>query len=426
MSDMAGYVIEKIIEKAEKSTVDWHKGAAGNRSFPLKEYNDRDCKTVGRSEFAGEARALEQQGILTCRWYQRYSELTEIKYRLEDLPEFYRMAGRREKADRMELMIRYLQWQQFQIRKKWIREFLEESLNHLKEGKIPVELKAVDVLLWDREYPVENWPGEAEDSGKLELFSLLRGLDALTEPIYKRIFSSRQLKDRRMNGKVVKASKGFEAIYQGNIISLARHFHPDVDESMDDTQVLSQLYLEEYAQELKVKGCLKVELNRQIIDLSAFTYGAVLNSQTLKNGRPGCDQQIKKIITVENQANYEAMEYEQGTLIIFSHGYFTPKEREFLIQLRECLQDQAVEYYHTGDLDYGGICIFRYIRERIFPDVKPLYMDIQQYERYQHKAEPLDTTLIEKLCQLEEPLLQPLIQRMVTDGVGIEQENFIS
>lgn len=114
------YVIGKIIEKAERSLADWQKGAVGSRSFPLKEYQEKDYKTVGRSDFAAEVRALELEGLLQCRWYDRYSELQEVKYRLEDLPEFYRRAGRREKYRRMELLSEDVCLQKEQIGSRWI------------------------------------------------------------------------------------------------------------------------------------------------------------------------------------------------------------------------------------------------------------------------------------------------------------------
>lgn len=422
---MSSYVIDKIIERTERSSLDWKKGAAGNRSFPLKEYHENDYKKVRRSDFAAQVRALELEGLLQCRWYERYSELDKVTYRLEDLPEFYRRAGRREKYLRQELLLQYICHQKTRVECRWIMEYLQELENRLGEGKVPGDLKAAEIYLHPSENPVDNWQENPEGCGQLELFAVLRSLDSLREPVYKRVFSSGCLKDRVEGGKVLKASKVFEHCYQGAVLSIVRRYHPDVDDSMDDTQALSQIYLEEYAQQLAVKGPLRLVLNGEEIDLAPFRYGAVLNSQTLKYGNPSTGQEIRRIITVENQANYEAMPYEEGTLVIFCHGYFTPREREFLKKLYECLKGKPVEYYHTGDLDYGGVCIFRYNRERIFPELKPLWMDVAQYERYLHKAEPLDPGIVEKLRMLDEPLLQPLIGRMVEAGMGVEQENFL-
>lgn len=419
------YVIEKIIEKTERSSVDWKRGAAGSREFPLKDYNRQDYRQVPGSVFVSEIRELELGGLVYCKWYQKYSELEWVRYRLEDLPEFYRRAGRREKYLRLELLEEYLATLEDGLHKDWLIKPVQVMRSQIADGKIPTELKTVDKYLQSSSTPVDNWQKTASDSGYLNLFAVLCGLDMMDAPVYKRVFSSRCLKDNIIGDRKIKASKVFEQAYEAGIISLAKQYHPDVDGNMDNTQILSQLGIEEYAQVLALKGPLRIALGGKQIDLAPFTCGAVLNSQTLTQAQPLPDPRIRRIITVENQANYETMSYEPETLIIFCHGYFTPRERGFLIKLRDCLSGQPVEYYHTGDLDYGGICIFQYNRRRIFPELRPLYMDVEQYERYREKAEPLGEETVKKLRELEEPLLQPLIARMAADGMGIEQEQFM-
>lgn len=419
------YVLDKIIEKTEKSSVDWRRGSGGTREFPLKEYHKKDYGSVSASRLAEEIRSLEREGLLTCKWYQKYSELEWVRYSLEDLPEFYRRAGRRERSLRLELLDGYLGWFGQELHRAWIRQLVRDMEEQVAAGKVPPELKAAETYLQAAKNPVENWPEFAESCGQLDLFAVLRAIDCLETPVYKRIFSSRCLKDRVTGGKMVKSSKVFEQIYQSAVISLAIKYHPDVDDNMDSTQILSQIGIEEYAQELALKGPCRISLGGREIDLADFVCGAVLNSQTLTQAVPVRDPRIRRVITVENQANYEVMPYEPDTLLIFCHGYFTPRERVFLTKLQGCLEGQSVEYLHTGDLDYGGVCIFQYIRRKIFPELKPLFMDAEQFDRYREKAEPLEPELLEKLRAVKEPLLQPLIDRMLAEGMGVEQENFL-
>lgn len=198
-----------------------------------------------------------------------------------------------------------------------------------------------------------------------------------------------------------------------------------------ERQVLDQLYLETYAQSLELKGELKILLAGREVDLSEFPYGAVLNTETLKKVEIGKRQKIRKIITVENKANYMSMAYEKGTLILFCHGFFSPLERGFLVKLeKEVLQPsrqagKEMEYRHTGDLDYGGVRIFRYIRTNIFPRLQPWQMDVVQYERYREYALEMAPSSREELKDMKEPLLQPLIDRIVAEGKVIEQECFL-
>lgn len=86
-----------------------------------------------------------------------------------------------------------------------------------------------------------------------------------------------------------------------------------------------------------------------------------------------------------------------------------------------------VQYFHSGDLDYGGIKIFQYIRKTIFPELEPLQMDVETYEAYQEFTEVIDpeTTGKTKACSGENPKLQELIKRLIETGKGIEQECFL-
>lgn len=86
-----------------------------------------------------------------------------------------------------------------------------------------------------------------------------------------------------------------------------------------------------------------------------------------------------------------------------------------------------VQYFHSGDLDYGGIKIFQHIRRVIFPELQPLQMDVDTYEAYQEFAEELETETLEKLKQVqdENPQIQELIRKLLETGKGIEQECFL-
>ena len=137
--------------------------------------------------------------------------------------------------------------------------------------------------------------------------------------VYKRIFSKKYLNN----------SKKFENEVQGHLISVAKKYWDEIEEDMDDKTVLSQLLLEEYAQELEMKGPLRLIIESggkmqseegteiegetppdQEIDISAFIYGVTLNSAMLKYSRIAPKQpDIRRIITIENKANFVSVPY---------------------------------------------------------------------------------------------------------------------
>lgn len=221
--------------------------------------------------------------------------------------------------------------------------------------------------------------------------------------------------------------KEFENNLQTVILTIARRYCPEVDDNMNDSQVLSQLYIEEYSQALYIKGNLAIKIEEKLIDLSEFKYGVALNSQTLKNASIVEKQRINKVVTIENKANFESVDYEDGTLYIFSHGYFSPKECEFLSRLHNVLEEQRVGFFHSGDLDFGGVRIFQYIRTKIFPEVLPLHMEKELLIQYKEAGygEAIPKQTLEKLKKVKEPLLQALINEILLSGWGIEQECFL-
>lgn len=69
---------------------------------------------------------------------------------------------------------------------------------------------------------------------------------------------------------VLGSTKVFENVLRTRVVSILSAYHPDVDEAMNDKEILSQVYLEEYAQELAVKGNLKIILKGKEISLADF------------------------------------------------------------------------------------------------------------------------------------------------------------
>lgn len=393
------YLVKKIIDKSEKSASDWREGASGGRTMRIEQ---ADYDKAGKSAVINEILELERTGIFTkVKWLLRGSDAEQVSYRVEDLPKLYELWRSRqpEFVPKKERILAFQERIQKELEepfhKDWIAEYYRWMLGKLERGEFPKDLEKLEIYL-----------------------PALRGIDSLEGPVFKRIFSKKWLGN----------SKTFEREAEKHIITLARAYCQEIDEGMDDKTVLSQLYIEEYAQELAVKGPLRIELSGRILDLSAFTYGAVLNSETLKYGVL-CEEQeeILRVVTIENKANFVSAAYEPHTLYVFSHGYFSPREREFLIKLRDILEKNSqIEYYHSGDLDYGGIRIFEYIRKRIFPDVKPLDMNVDIFEQYISYAEKIEENTKKKLADMEvSEEMAALAEKILDSGYVLEQESFL-
>ena len=390
------YIIKKIISICEKSKNAWTYGKTGHRNF---EVDQKDYNFCGRSEFLEEARELEKEGLIDVKWYSLGSEILTIGFRLEKLDLFYEMENMIPKWKRVSDMETRIQNELNHITKGWIRDYYQDLLESLSPENT-------------RKFPKES----------IGYFEVFRGLDQLNGPVYKRIFSKKFLHD----------SKIFEKKKQSYVITIAKEFCPDVVEEMSDTEILSQIFIEEYSQQMEVKGPLRISLKKDdkesILDLGEYFYGTILNSETLKQAEVLPDQpKLKRIVTIENKANFVSMPYREDTLYIFTHGYFTPKERTLLLKLDEVLKDREdIRFYHTGDMDYGGIKIFEYIEAKIFNRLEPLNMDVDTYMKYLDSGGKMKDDTVKKLKECKVEKLEQLISLMIEKKIWIEQEIFLN
>lgn len=184
--------------------------------------------------------------------------------------------------------------------------------------------------------------------------------------------------------------------------------------------------LDDYSTTLSVKGSLRVQLNGKEIDYNIFEYGCDINTKMLEEMEVLEEQKIEKVISVENKANFVSMPIEKNTLIIFTHGFLTPLECSVLREL-EAVLPEGTKYYHTGDLDLGGIQIFKFIKNKVFPKLEPLNMDVETYEKYLlygEKPEAKDNYW-KKIENEKSSPFEELVEKMLEKRLVIEQEAFL-
>ena len=397
-----------------KGWENWPQIPTGGKSLEISEEYFRKGY---RQQILEEIRQLEGRGLIHMEkkdWVEYGWDPIRVRYRMEDMAGFYELAGIVPKWIRLQEQQERVEQVRGQIRTPWILNWLEEKTAGIYKGKTL---------------------SEVELSARELLYQCMVGLDHLEqdadEPMLVRVFS------RRFLGN----SKIFEKKCKTMVLHGARTYHPDVPEdkdAMDDVDVLEQLHLEGYSQELTLKGALRLCLTGpddsvKSLDTADYPYGLVLNQQTLSHVEICEEQAISRVLLIENKANFMAESFEPGKLVIFTHGYITPTERKFLVRLREVLDRQnemgiPVRYQHCGDLDFGGICIYCYLREKVFPNLTPYRMDITTYEAClaAGMTEAIEEEMAGKLQKLAgDPQLGELALRLVKDRQVVEQEGYL-
>ena len=376
-------------------------------------------KLGGRANLVEQAKILEKQtdagrtGKIWFKWTNVNTDISVIHFDIDSIPELCEIERIEDPRARQQRLIRFVSQYREEVKEcDWICQYYDDILENLKSGK--------------RE------PDAYKEDEKL--FCCVNAIANLKESMWEHVFSRRVFGD----------SKKFQNEYRSKIFTILKKYSPYYENELDaetadkedaekeeiDKRELLQMHgIMSYAQTMEWKGNLTYYLDTApdvMIQTASNLYGTVLNTQTLEHAIPADLSFCRKIMTIENKANYESLPYEEGTLYIFCHGHFTPKEAVFLKKIHE-IAPKGCEYYHWSDMDLGGISIFQSIKNRIFPELKPYKMSVADYrEAIEHGAGlPLKASSRKKLLRKEAGVLEDLRQEILKRNQIVEQEYFL-
>ena len=421
---LARWIIDKINKDAYRA------GTLKGSKHP--EVDEELINAVGgRKNLVEQARYLEynteagKTGKLWFDWTAVNTDIKKINCEASVIPELCKLEHMEDPRDRQLRLVRTVKNYQKEVKEyDWLCHYYDDILQKLEAGK--TEKDAYE-----------------EDEFR---FPCINAIAKLEEPVWERVFSRRVFGD----------SKKFEKQYRSKMYTILKNYSPYYEEELDpdeeepetreqseqetikrekkknrEREVLQIHGILSYAQTIEWKGPLTYllqteESGEKLIGTSCNIFGTVLNTQTLEHAVPVDLSSCKKIMTIENKANYESMPYEEQTLYLFCHGNFTPKEVTFLQKIREIAPPDC-EYYHWSDMDLGGISIFQSIKDRIFPELKPYKMSAADFrEAIQNGAGiPLKASSREKLMAKNAGLLEDLKQEILKTGQTVEQEYFL-
>lgn len=344
-----------------------------------------------------QAKQMEQDpllggaGKIRFDWRDMESDIQKFTYDVTIVEELCKREGiPGPRAHQQELIARVRYWREAVKDCAWVIVYYDDMLKRLSEGKIVTE---------------------AEDE---TLFHCLNAVANQKEFVWERVFSARILRD----------SKKFKKEYFGRISTILKKYSPYYEEEMSDDELFDTHNIHSYAQTLEWKGALQYKIDGEfLVDTSVCHYGTVINSQTMEHSVPVQIPQCKKVMTIENKANYMDMTYAADTLYIFCHGYFTPKEVRFLKEILTIVEEDC-EFYHWGDMDYGGISIFQFVKEKVFPQLRPYKMDVESFQKALAAGGgvKLEESTRKKLEAKDAGELTPLKEIILETGWTIEQE----
>ncbi len=400
---LTGWLIEEIDGK------NYRAGKASGKRHPKV---DKNLLKVlgGRESLVSQARVIERDdelggsGLIWFDWRDLNTDISTIHYSVDIMHLLCRREGIEDPRERQLRYIEALEYWADRVKGTWLYQYYREEIRKLEEG-----------------YCSQTLQSQLEDGN---LYRCLDEIMHLEEPMEKPIFSAKVFQNVKIPGAKIPPSKIFRKRYEGKVISILK-YSPKCMDGMSGDEILAAHGILSYAQTLEWKGPLGYVLDTgDEIDSSANVYGTIINARTLEHGTPKSLAGVKKIFIIENKADYEKKDFSEEELSIFCHGFFSPKEIRFLKKIVE-IADEKTEYYHWGDMDYGGIRIFQFNKANVFPKLRPYRMNRGEYEQAVAAGAgiPIDEGKRKKLEDMEAGELEELKQCILEYGVEVEQEN---
>lgn len=400
-----------IIEKAECDSY-----RAGTRS---KQWHiEADQKLLdavgGRSVLLRQAGELEKltgiSGKIIVKWKAVRTEIEKITVSSDAIPLLCQVEQIEDPRERQLSQMELTEsWKSRVAQADWLIPYYDHILERLNSGKLVKDVPGLEDPLF---------------------FLFLNKTAEERKPLYRRAFSAQVctiwngIAQTKQSESKITPTKRFEKIYQSAVLSVLKQYSPLYEEGMSDEELLTAHGILTYAQTLEFKGAVSYRIDDgPAISTAAQIYGTMFNKQTLENAVPISIVGIRQIMTIENKANYEKMQFRPDTLYIFCHGFFSPPERKFLSRV-VALAGTDTEYFHWGDMDYGGIRIFKFLQKNLFPKLKPWKMDVTDYTMALQMGASisLETDKRERFEQMDAGVLTPLKEAILKNGKEIEQE----
>ncbi len=392
-------ILSRLIEKYERSA-GFRDGSSTRRVLLVMDKEPKLCKTLEDPEnnrcFAAALRDLQEKGLVGFQWvrYEKNNLVDRIWLITEPqaLEKTYKALGKRPQIkviDELQVMI-------------------SETIDHLQRNSVSrQDMGAIIGFLTDCREALMNKkripaPFSDDIQSDLDLLKFVESLDSVSDDggeIMERIMSSRLYGDSKYYEKNVKskALALLRAVYRRSMGSTSEQDGVSCDELMQQYGITRWPEILHYTGNIRVKlddghpaddhSVDRHSDDGQLIDYSSQQFGAYMNSITLRHVTAVEISDTKRLIFIENLANYVwyvSTQRKSDELVIWHGGFLSPVREKWFKML--CDAGEKLKIFHWSDIDLGGFRIFVMLRERVAPSAIPMKMDVATLKQYSDRT----------------------------------------
>ena len=388
-------ILSILLEKYERSNAAI--GGAGRRpqfrlrKSPLAAAYADELDADRREAIEAAAEELERQGMISVVWERHGTGRIERILLAVDAAQLYQRMGRTMPLMRVEEYRADISALTASAA-IWVRRCCNAANEILSANKLPSFLPREKELRAGLIRAILSLPAAGENA------------------IPKRVFSQRVFGD----------SKYFERCIEAPLLILLRRF---AEEPCDtDAAYLDMAGITGHHGKVWIAGRMDFSLHGRAYMLADFAGGIELTYDTV--AAMEIDALPPSILTVENLTNAETLAQEGADyLLIYTAGF---PNRTIQALLSKIAGKQLPTVRHWGDLDYGGIRIFEYLRKHFFSHLMPYRMDVEELRAHRAFAQNLTDAQKKRLkallCREDFALWHELIRVMLAEGIWLEQE----
>lgn len=377
----------------------------------IKQYNveSYDDKLV----FHNIVKELKRKKLIDFSWhkYEENNILNEIWLIKENVGEAYCEIGRNNPKQAYQEILLHLEKAKFNM--QWIIQFCEEMkeymLKNQKENVLLPKDKAKEILIALQE--IDNMQLNKNEGN-----------------ILKRTFSMKCYHD----------SKFFEKNIENVLIRIIRKYYISVDtenilEEISDNDVLAQIGIVKYPEVIEFCGNMTCKINGEKLVFTNRTKESYINEYTIQNINNLELSNVKRIIFIENKANYiDYIEHKkEDEFVVYHGGFYSPIKGKFLEKIYKASKEAECKttYYHWSDIDIGGFKIYTRLRDNIIPELVPYKMDKKALIQNKIYWKTFDSKYKELLKKLRQEgkysVFFEVIDFMLENNIRLEQESML-
>ena len=395
--DYKSKILSKLVEKYNKRDLKYS-GKEINREISVKPkdfyrlYGGPDADASEEKRFNEAVDSLIQQGFVDAKRVKFSDDITKIVINLDALD-----AVNRYLADNYQIIPRDTK----------VSDAL--ALVHEYEGRGSL----TDYYCEKLEKQVTSKISDIDLDKEKKIFSILDFIQENETDYYV----------REVSMLVFGSSKIFEENpFYDNVCTIIREATgKDRDESTPNDDILKDFHIQNIDQEILIKGDVTISFSGYSLAVGNFVNGLAFPSSEI--GRiDSIHVAANKLLTIENKTAFYRFDNDEYA-VMYLGGYANRYQTELIKKIHR--YDPAVEFFHFGDIDMGGLFIHQHLCNSTGIHFEMLHMGIEELDAPENRncLQCLTEADIERSGSLLEiPEYRDIVALMLEKNIKLEQE----